>query len=79
MALGRRCSLGCETWPDQMLYQTCLICEEKTRRVSNVTPLPVEDAMAIYLHRRFEKFYELYCAERGQSVDGPLPPDLTPG
>lgn len=75
MAVGRRCDIGCETWPDQMLYQRCLHCGEMTRRVSNAQPLPVEEALSMLLHEEFESYYEHYCYLRGQPAEGPLPED----
>jgi hypothetical protein len=35
--------------------------------------MDVEEALSIKLHAEFELYYERYCAQRGQSVDGPLP------
>lgn len=69
---GRRCDLGCESWPDEMLYLKCPICGEETTRFSNLRPLPEDEAKSILLHKQFETYYERYCTIAGQSVDGPL-------
>lgn len=72
MALGRRCAIGCETWPDEPLYSKCPTCGESTRRVRGVQPLPKDEAQSLLLHANFETYYERYCMKRGQTVDGPL-------
>jgi len=54
MALGRRCGLGCETWPDDDKFKVCPECGEKTTRFKGVTPISEEEARP-YL---FEAFYE---------------------
>lgn len=58
MALGRRCDLGCETWPDDDRYDTCPECREETTRYSNVKAITAEEASA----REFELFYEAWDA-----------------
>jgi hypothetical protein len=69
---GRRCDLGCESWPDEDDYAECAICGEPTKRYSNLRPAEPDEARSQVLHIRFEEFYEEYCEARGQSVSGPL-------
>ena len=73
MAWGRRCSIGCETWPDEPVYDPCPTCGEKTTRYKNLTPLPADEAQSILLHAQFERYYERRCARLGIPVEGPLP------
>lgn len=73
MAWGRRCDLGCETWPDYDLYRSCLECGERTTRFSNLKPMSDAEAISRLRRFEFEKHYARYCAKKGQSVDGPLP------
>lgn len=54
MALGRRCDLGCETWPDDDKFKVCPECGEKTKRYKGVNPITDEEAVP-YL---FEAFYQ---------------------
>ena len=54
MAIGRRCDLGCETWPDDDQYKVCPECGQKTTRYKSVTPLTEEEAIPL----RFEAFYK---------------------
>lgn len=61
--------MGCETWPDQMLYKTCLHCGEPTTRTRGVKPLLTEEALSVLLHAEFEKFYAKRCADRGIPVE----------
>lgn len=71
--VGRRCEMGCETWPDKALYAHCLRCGEPTRRVrGRVTPLSDEEAESILKAVAFERYYERWCAARRQPVEGPL-------
>lgn len=67
--------MGCESWPDQILYQRCPICGEETQRFSNGRPLPDDEAELKLSHIEFEKHYERHCALRGQPLDGPLYPN----
>lgn len=76
MAYGRRCAMGCATWPDHDDYGSCAVCGEPTERLSEVKPLALEDAISFKRGLDFEAFYELWCAERGQTVDGPVIDDL---
>jgi hypothetical protein len=56
MALGRRCDLGCETWPDDTKYKVCPECGQETTRYkgNNIHPLTEEEATPL----RFEAFYK---------------------
>jgi hypothetical protein len=53
MAWGRRCGMGCESWPDDNAYKVCPICGEKAPRYKNLEPLTPEEAA----HAAFEHFY----------------------
>lgn len=72
MAWGRRCSIGCETWPDKLIYKTCPECGESTVRFSNLKPIPDAEGESVLRQRAFARYYEKWCADRQQSVDGPL-------
>lgn len=72
MAVGRRCDIGCESWPNQELYARCPICGEATKVYTNLRPLSEKEAASILSHKEFEVYYERYCALKGQSVEGPL-------
>jgi hypothetical protein len=50
MAWGRRCEIGCETWPDESTYTTCPSCGEKTTRYSNLSPLDAAEARSLRVH-----------------------------
>ena len=78
MAKGRRCDLGCESWPDEPIYSTCPACGEATKQYTNLTPLDPEDAQRFLLLAQFEEFYARRCALRGISVDGPIPEEALP-
>ena len=75
MAWGRRCELGCESWPDESDFDFCPSCGEPTVRYSNLTPLDADEAHSLRRHAAFERYYEGYCNRRGITVDGPLPDD----
>jgi hypothetical protein len=62
---GRRCTYGCETWPDELVYNKCPVCGEDTVRYSNVHPLDADEAA----RAAFEAFYE----RRGFKDDGEVP------
>jgi hypothetical protein len=72
MAPGRRCDLGCASWPDSDEYNECPTCGEATTRFGNLTPLPDDEARTITLKIKFDEFYEARCIERGIPTDGPL-------
>lgn len=52
--IGRRCHIGCETWPDEDDYEICPICTKPTKRYRNVAPLDEIEAR----YAAFEAFYE---------------------
>lgn len=54
MAIGRRCDVGCLTWPDDKKYAKCPVCGEPTTRYSN---LKVADADEIN-ETLFDVFYK---------------------
>lgn len=72
---GRRCDLGCESWPDDMIYQKCPTCGEPTTRYTNLWPVSAEEGRSAIRLAAFERFYEVHCDKRGQSVDGDLTGD----
>lgn len=76
MAWGRRCSIGCATWPDDEQYEQCPECGTPTDRFSNAGRdlLDEEEARSRKLIAEFEDYYEQHCEERGYTVDGPIPP-----
>lgn len=74
MAWGRRCDLGCESWPDDDIFDTCPVCGEETERFSNLRPLSEEEATSLRLHLSFEDFYETWCNDVGQPADDALEP-----
>jgi hypothetical protein len=56
---GRRCAIGCESWPDdEENYGICPICHEQTTRYSNLYPLSEEEAWTKKVSADFEDFYE---------------------
>lgn len=57
---GRRCDIGCESWPDTAEYKVCPVCGEQTTCYSNLHPLDVDEARSKRLHIEFE----LYCYEK---------------
>lgn len=65
--------MGCEEWPDQMLYNKCPACGEQTSRFSNGDPIDEDVAKRLLLDTQFEAYYERHCAKRGIPVDGPIP------
>lgn len=74
--LGRRCELGCESWPDSNEYAVCPRCGGETTRFSNLQPLSEAEARSIKRHIEFNAYYEhQHCLQRGISPSGPLPPE----
>lgn len=71
--VGRRCALGCETWPDEIIYRRCLECGEETTRTRGAQPMSTEEAERRMLYFLFEEYYERYCRVNGIPVEGPLP------
>lgn len=71
---ARRCSIGCESWPDEDLFIRCTICGEATTRISNAQPtIDREAAVSAKLHELFDAFYERRCDKLGIPAEGPLP------
>lgn len=60
MAWGRRCDLGCESWPDADDYKRCPECGGETTRYSNLRPMDDDEAASAKAHKEFETFYEVY-------------------
>jgi hypothetical protein len=57
MALGRRCAIGCLTWPDdKKKYKTCPVCGEPTTRYRGVTVADEDEINAAM----FEAYYAEY-------------------
>lgn len=71
---GRRCDVGCESWPDHDDYRVCLVCGEETTRYSNLLPIDEEEAQSLKRTLDFEEYYQGYCDQVGQSTDGHLEP-----
>lgn len=69
---GRRCELGCESWPDSLEFNTCLRCGGPTKRYSNLQPMSLEEGRSALAHAKFTAYYEKHCAELGIPVSGPL-------
>ena len=76
MAWGRRCDLGCESWPDDKEYDPCPVCGQEAKRFSNLRPLEDDEARKQKARIDFEAYYEKYCEERNQGVEGPLSPEV---
>lgn len=55
---GRRCAVGCESWPDDEQYNPCPRCGLPTKRYSNLLPLSDEEALSIANQIDFEDFLE---------------------
>lgn len=75
MAWARRCAIGCETWPDEILYKKCPVCGEETDRFSNAADYEIvsrEEALSRKAHAEFEEYYARRCRARGIPVDGPI-------
>jgi hypothetical protein len=70
---GRRCDLGCESWPDADEFSKCLRCGGPTTRYSNLQPLSLAEARSIKRHVEFERFYEDRCKRLGVPPSGALP------
>lgn len=56
--LGRRCSIGCQTWPNDPEYAECPVCGEPTRIYRGVHPISQEEAQKALRRAEFEDFYE---------------------
>ena len=71
---GRRCEIGCESWPDKEEFKKCLRCGEPTTRYSNLNPLPLDEAMSLLSQARFNAYYAKRCAKLKIPPAGALPP-----
>lgn len=70
---GRRCSLGCQDWPDTLDFKVCLRCGEHTTRHSGLSPLPLDEAERLLRRAQFNAFYAKRCERLRIPVAGPLP------
>jgi hypothetical protein len=77
MAVGRRCELGCESWPNKDLYKRCPECGQPTEVYRNLDPIDDEEAESRLLHAQFVLFYTKWCKMKGYSAedDSTLPAD----
>lgn len=57
-AAGRRCDMGCESYPDHSDFSKCLVCGEPTRRLNNAWPMPEDEARSKLSHAKFEAWLE---------------------
>jgi hypothetical protein len=55
---GRRCEIGCETWPDNDAYEICPRCGEPTKRYVNLHPMDEAEAYITAAHLDFEDYYQ---------------------
>ena len=69
---GRRCELGCESWPDTLEFRKCLRCGGETTRFSNLSPLSMEEAQSALRHAKFDAYYKEHCNKLGIPASGPL-------
>lgn len=61
---ARRCSIGCESWPDHEDFKVCIVCGEPTRRVGNIKPtVDDEEAKRLLSEARFEA----WCVENDRT------------
>lgn len=56
--LGRRCAMGCETWPNTDDYLTCPKCGEPTRVGRDAVPLEPDVARGLLRQAQFERWLE---------------------
>jgi hypothetical protein len=71
---GRRCDIGCTSWPDDDKYDICPICKEETERFSNLQPIEEDEAASLVNHLEFEEYYQDRCDRRGLPAEGDLEP-----
>jgi hypothetical protein len=55
---GRRCDMGCESWPPTDAYKECPVCGEPTTIYTNLYPVAEDEAESRVNHLLFEDFYE---------------------
>ena len=53
-----RCSTCGLSWPLDDEYKKCKQCEGKTDPVSNIRPMPLDEAKSLAAHLDFERYYE---------------------
>lgn len=70
---GRRCALGCASWPDTLEYAKCLYCGEPTTRSSGLSVMPEDEAAALLRRAKFNAYYAGRCERLRIPVAGPLP------
>lgn len=51
---GRRCAMGCATWPDDERFKVCPACGQSTVKYRGVTPMDEDEANRY----AFEAFYK---------------------
>lgn len=56
--IGRRCAIGCATWPDELKYAICPRCGEPTSRFRGMKPMSAPEARKMALREAFEHYYE---------------------
>lgn len=64
MAWGRRCDLGCESWPDDDKYAKCPVCGEEATRYSNLKPLDEQEAASAAFDLFYARWDESHAASR---------------
>ena len=69
MARGRRCALGCQSWPLSDDYKACPSCGEETKVYRNLNILDDDEARSIKLHIEFEDYYAERQAAKGLTVE----------
>jgi hypothetical protein len=70
---GRRCSLGCQDWPDTNEFERCLTCGQSTRRYSGLTPMMLSEARSMLKQAKFNAFYAKHCERLRIPVAGDFP------
>lgn len=70
---GRRCDLGCESWPDTLDFEKCLKCGEPTTRYSNLSVLDFDEAQRLLRIAKFNAYYARHCERLRIPTGGDLP------
>lgn len=77
---ARRCSLACESWPNNPLFNTCPTCGEGTSLFFGAEPsITLEEAKRARLYALFEEYYARRCGDLGIPSEGPLPAEFLVG
>lgn len=58
MSIGRRCAMGCATWPDETTYLDCPICRKATKRYRGADPMTPKAALSAKKYADFDHYYE---------------------